>query len=128
MTVKYELTEGNRHLWSYADERGGVHIWAQYRDDEISRKYNWLWTGGVERHSPVRGEYDSAEPSHDECWLIGKPCWHDGSSLYFSENIAPELGRDGTVSEWAHKRIEAAVMSWHFGHFGGPAERDPEFL
>lgn len=90
--VKYEKQESSHgpwHCWSAKDERGGVHIWARITAGFAN--YGPEWIGGCEHHSPVRREYDSEQPSHDDCWLLGGPCWHDGSSLMFSEQIAPML-------------------------------------
>ncbi|MFE8106938.1 hypothetical protein [Sphingomonas melonis] len=92
------FTRGSRqeHQWSLVGERGGIHVdaWlcsgaADYRDDR--------WIGGIEGHSPTPRDYDSAKPSHEHCWLIQGPCWHDGSSLQFSEQIAPYLPMTGEV-------------------------------
>lgn len=88
------VTRGNRetHTWGLTGPRGGIHVnaWEStggFRDER--------WYGGIEGHSPVRRDYDSEKPSHEHCWLIEKPCWHDGSSLQFSEQIAPYLTPPG---------------------------------
>lgn len=76
------------HLWTLANEAGGIHISANIHDFQGSRE----WSGGCETHYVKCPDYmDPDKPSHDHCWVLGGPCWHDGSSLYFSENIAPML-------------------------------------
>lgn len=84
------------HFWGLIGNRGGIHVHAwesssSWRDER--------WMGGIERHSATRRDYDSESPSHDHCWLIGKPCWHDGSSLQFSEQVAPYLPQPGRSFE-----------------------------
>lgn len=37
--------------------------------------------GGVEIHSTKPFRYsDKSKPHNETCWLLNKPCWHDGSS------------------------------------------------
>ncbi len=76
------------HLWSLANDAGGIHISASISEFQGSRE----WIGGCETHYPKAPDYmDPNKPSHAHCWVLGTPCWHDGSSLYFSENVAPML-------------------------------------
>lgn len=77
-----------RHDWCLIGEAGAINIWA-----EPGSLRGWdRWLGGVECHwaSPP-DYYEGQAPHHENCWLIEKPCWHDGSSLYFSERIVPML-------------------------------------
>jgi hypothetical protein len=89
-------TDRARYVWAVKGERGGVHVWAQSMCDEAAKISGSRYYGGIEVHRATPHEYDNpAEPSHDECWLIGKPCWHDGSSLQFSEQVLPMIERMG---------------------------------
>ena len=45
------------------------------------------WSAGVEAHS--RRPTNDGPPSHDHCWLLKCPCWHDGSSLLAQEVFLP---------------------------------------
>lgn len=88
------IVRGGRdsHTWTLIGDRGGIHVdaWessSNFRDDR--------WMGGIEAHAPT----GDGKPSHEHCWLIGKPCWHDGSSLQFSEQIAPYLPQPGAPFE-----------------------------
>lgn len=80
------------HIWWIKGSGGGVHIWARKAPLE-----GWPteWIGGVEVHLSEcpsdSGWFNPEEPSHADCWLIGGPCWHDGTSLYFSERIDPRM-------------------------------------
>jgi len=81
------------HNWWIKGPLGGVHIWAR-----LSKLDGWPteWIGGVECHwaeCPDNGTgwHKPDAPSHGDCWLLGGPCWHDGTSRYFSERIAPWL-------------------------------------
>ena len=95
VTMGYKCEPGfkdePRHTWWIKGQEGGVHIWAR-----ISRTEGWPpeWIGGVECHwasCPDGGWHKPEAPSHDHCWLLDGPCWHDGTSLYFRERIAPRL-------------------------------------
>ena len=74
------------HLWSVVGELGAMHL--SIRAYELDKKTNWC--GGLEihyRHAPdyMRGD----APSHECCWLLEGPCWHDGSSLQAEEVWIP---------------------------------------
>lgn len=76
------------HLWSLANEDGGIHISASISPF----RGQYYWVGGCETHYAKCPDYmDANKPSHEHCWVLGAPCWHDGSSLYFSENVAQML-------------------------------------
>lgn len=71
--VDYELV--GRH--------GGVHL-------HVSGPHNYdgedHYSAGLEVHYRSPPEYmQNDPPSHDECWLLKCPCWHDGTSLYAQE-------------------------------------------
>ncbi len=80
------------HTWWIKGPGGGVHIWARKAPLE-----GWPteWIGGVEVHHAhcpdSSGWFDPGAPSQPDCWLLDGPCWHDGTSLYFSEWIAPRF-------------------------------------
>lgn len=99
------------HIWTLANERGGIHVAAWQTDGRgIDR-----WIGGIEVHSPVK-MYEGGKdaPDHEHCWLLGKPCWHDGSSLQFSEEIAPVLPpQSDQMNESVHGYILSIMLSRH---------------
>ncbi len=90
LKFKYESVQNRRdlrHIWSVVGPAGGIHFWAEKSScTEFGREYY----GGVEIHYRKPPEYMDAEsPTHDECWLLGQACWHDGSSLYAQEVWIP---------------------------------------
>ena len=96
------------HCWSIKGDRGGIHVNAWWSDFG-GRSDHWI--GGVEGHSPVPQEYSpDSPPSQEHCWLLEKPCWHDGSSLQFSEQIAPYLPHENRAMGWPEHRDVLAVM------------------
>lgn len=80
------------HTWWIKGPSGGVHVWA--RKAPLAG-FPTEWIGGVEvhhAHCPDNsGWFNQNAPSQSNCWLLNAPCWHDGSSLYFSERIAPRM-------------------------------------
>jgi len=93
LTEGYERTcHGGRvrHEWYVKGAAGAVSVWA--RTTPAIPRYPAEWMGGCEMHSSKPLPYsDATRPDHEQCNILNGPCWHDGSSLYFSENVAPEL-------------------------------------
>lgn len=123
-----------RHDWCIIGEAGAVNIWAE--PDPSGAKWRERWFGGVECHWRKPPDYYEGKPPHHErCWLLGKACWHDGSSLFFSERIEPHLpdpdGKqmDGSINDlmlyhlrdWYGDRIEPASVDTH-PQGGDPAQ------
>lgn len=92
---KYEYTNefGTvRHIWSVYGARMGVHLHISDLGEERAAKYadGRRYSGGIELHYRTPPDYmrDQA-PASKACWLIGGPCWHDGSSLQADERWIP---------------------------------------
>jgi hypothetical protein len=81
---------GERHDWILVGDAGAINIWAE--PSSATSFDGRRWFGGIEGHSKAPAEYQKADkPSQELCWLLLAPCWHDGSSLQFSEEVAPLL-------------------------------------
>jgi hypothetical protein len=111
---KPATVENDRHIWSVVGPAGGVHIWAAPSPWKPGDRFygQEMFYGGIEVHSrtPMYGDH----ASQDECWLIGGPCWHDGSSLYFSESIEPRLrGYKDEWSEGVHEYMRFKLFDWY---------------
>lgn len=81
-----------RHSWSLVGPIGGVSLHVSIMDDDA--KFPDPTCGLEFHHSHRAGEIypvNQEAPHHTPCWLIGEPCWHDGTSLYASETIWPEV-------------------------------------
>ena len=84
---RFSIGDGReRHDWIAAGKLGAINIWAEptsssFRDDN--------WFGGIECHSAQPLEYEGGH--HERCWLLDAECWHDGSSLQFSEQVEGRL-------------------------------------
>ena len=95
-----------RYDWIRWAETGAIQAWGEF--DPRNAEYSFTgspWIGGIECHAAT-GE---GEPSHDPCWVLGGRCWHDGSSLQFSEEIAPFLPRDPDLREHHHQHVLSEV-------------------
>lgn len=75
-----------RYGWEIVGAKGGVslHISGPHVYDNTDH-----WDAGLEYHSRTPRGSDKSPPSHDECWLLHAPCWHDGTSLYARETYLP---------------------------------------
>lgn len=116
-TYQVVLRGGNvTHLWSLADKTGGIHISANISSwSDGSRQ----WLGGCETHYAKCPDYMSPnKPSCEHCWVLGGPCWHDGSSLYFSENVAPFLPNpwEGEPHNMRPRHHEAVTFELRYLH------------
>ena len=75
-----------QHLWETVGPTGGVSFSAVVFDPEKAPGC------GLEFHHSARAGYRQDEaPDHIRCWLTGEPCWHDGTSLYASETVWPQV-------------------------------------
>lgn len=64
-----------RHLFVVSHLGAAVHLW-------IDAFHGSPGFGGIEFHYPEAPSYMAGrKPDHDPCWILGKPCWHDGSAL-----------------------------------------------
>jgi hypothetical protein len=107
------------HLWCLVGDKGAIHISAflkKYKEHENE------WMGGIECHwSECPGGYFEEDNPHNEnCWLTHKPCWSDGSSTWFNENIAPMLpapwrsdNADEHIGSLEHERMLRICQDWY---------------
>ena len=81
---RFSIEHGaERHVWTCIGRHGALHL-------HISGPFDADWSGGLEVHYRVPPGYmDDCAPSSERCWLIGGPCWHDGTSLYVRETLVP---------------------------------------
>lgn len=118
------------HTWILSGERGAIHA---HCTRDISN-YRQEWLGGIECHYAEPPDYmRDKEPSHELCWLIHKPCWHDGTSLGFSEQIAPYLSsHTNAFDESDHTCVLSVMRHWYEANLAsadtGPKGEDPEGL
>lgn len=91
LRCKYEYTRlfgSPSHIWSAIGAKSGIHLWI--RDSGEKANPDSRFYGGIEIHYRQPPDYMRDDPpSHDECWLLKCPCWHDGSSLQASEIYIP---------------------------------------
>jgi hypothetical protein len=93
--AKYEYRPNHghpEHVWTVIGRLGAMHFHVTDMGEQwiIEHPSYERYSGGLEIHyrSPPDYMRDDA-PSQDKCWLIGCPCWHDGTSLYASETLIP---------------------------------------
>jgi len=114
----YEIQFGKPlHMWTSVTQLGGMHL--HIRDGGENAKYE-RYTGGIEMHYRSPPAYKEGEPpSHDDCFLLHQPCWHDGSSLQASEFWIPfwaEAPND-------HDRMFSAINTSLVGDLSQEVER-----
>ncbi len=121
MTFHYEVERRRNssltHAWFLRGEQGAVHIWATVAPDRSY--YGHYHYGGIEMHFKSPPKYmEDHKPSHEHCWVLNGPCWHDGSSLQFEENVAPLLPETDLMTSLDHSMILETLISWYKSHLG----------
>ena len=108
-------SEENRktHMWTLVGPLGAVHIWAAPQPESPFKSGEFY--GGVECHFPAPpSEYSPQEAPICDCWLTGKPCWPDGSSLAFTDNIEPFLRHARRpFPDGVHSYINNILLDWY---------------
>lgn len=88
---KYEYTNDLRypkHVYTCIGAKGAVHF--HLTDMGENYEYGEKYSCGLEFHHRQPPEYMKDDcPSHNKCWLLNQPCWHDGTSLYAQEGVLP---------------------------------------
>lgn len=110
--------EHGRHIWTLKGPKGAIHIWAMENSEEWVAIFGDRFSGGVERHSPTPVYSFDTAPHQEHCWLLEGPCYHDGTSLYFSENIAPMLPRKPLFSDGVVEYINSVMRDLYASNFG----------
>ena len=83
------------HTWSVVGDRGGIHLNLRLDSSSTSRGGVPSYIGGIEVHYRTPPEYMKDDPpSHDHCWLLDAPCWHEGFSLQVVEIWGPRVHRN----------------------------------
>ena len=78
------------HQWSIVGALAGLHVWIKDRGEEFEEQFGSRYSGGIEVHYRTPPSYMSDDaPTYKSCWLLGCPCWHDGSSLQTTEYWIP---------------------------------------
>lgn len=120
VVYSYIAPEGkiNCHTWTAVGQKGGIHIWAEPTPVGMSFRSEQYY-GGIEKHSKApMYSFNADKPDHSECWLLKCPCWHDGSSLYFSERIEPLLRDVETpFPDHIHEYMNRIMHDWYSSHF-----------
>lgn len=110
--------EQGRHIWTLKGPNGAIHVWAAEHSKDLASRFSERYYGGVETHSPTQLYGSDTQSSHENCWLLGGPCYHDGTSLYFSENIAPILPSKPPFSDGVVEYINAVMLNFYASNFG----------
>ena len=97
--------------WIVVGTLGAIDFHYSHAHLEVTRRFGVA--GGVEFHYRAAPEYmESDEPSHDQCWILGGRCWHDGTSLWASEYWIPLLQSGGEAAIWHALEYEYRKRDW----------------
>lgn len=82
---RYHDLRGDWTAYGVVGSEGGVQVWWQPVPHVAALDGRDVF-GGVEYHYRTPPSYRiGSEPDNTECFLLQAPCWHDGSSLQFTE-------------------------------------------
>ena len=98
-----------QHHWELLGPNGGIHFHFTETESDSPR-------AGLEfHHTRSANMKNDVAPDHINCFLTGEPCWHDGTSLYATEDLLPQIRpmlRGGN-----HKDI-FTLLEWEYNsHF-----------
>jgi hypothetical protein len=108
-TYRYEYRLSSRfghwrHSYSLIGRWGGLEFHVTDLGESALSYTSERLSSGLEVHHREPPEYMASDPpSHDECWLLKSPCWHDGTSLYARETLLPMF--DGVSHEKMFSRL-----------------------
>ena len=97
------------------EPKGAMHFHVTDLGEDY--KHGDRYCGGLETHSRQPLGADEA-PSHEKCWLLGGPCWHDGTSLYAHEKLIPFW----LTAPHDHERIFRMLEHEYEGQFNPPKD------
>ena len=108
---KYEYSRpwgSVNHSWSVVGARLGIHVHIADQGEERAEKHQIeRYSGGIEFHYRSPPPYMADQcPSQKTCWLLGCPCWHDGSSMQASDFWIPFWLQDPHNHERMFREIE----------------------
>lgn len=69
-------------------EMGGIHFHVRTPQNAEDDTYSH-GDCGIEIHSRSRLYSHQGDADDARCWLLGSPCWHDGSTLIAREHYLP---------------------------------------
>lgn len=108
------------HQWSFRGPLGGIHFTATIMDE--AEKYGGP-SCGLEFHHAFDPSGGQEAPHHSPCWLLGGPCWHDGTSLYANEALWPRIVR--MLEQGDHLSIFKYLENIYCDHFEPQSEDAP---
>lgn len=106
-TYRYQYRLSLRYgSWAHSYELVGRHGALHLHINDMGEKHADRYSAGLEIHYRSPPEYmDDKPPTHDECWLMKCPCWHDGTTLYAETHFLPMF--DGVN----HERLFLALAT-----------------
>jgi len=110
--TRHEIQDG-RYCWYLKGEDGAVHVW--FRILPFAYGEDPRFRGGIDIHrkEPVNPEIDHPTP---DCWLLGGSCYHDGSTIWFEENLKPRLQYHSPFDPVLISSIQNTLHSWYNLH------------
>jgi hypothetical protein len=92
-----------------------MHLHIDDMGEDHGLKYGDRYSGGIEIHYRVPPDYMRDQAPMAKCWLLGGPCWHDGSSLQATEHWIPMW----LVDPHNHERIFGELQTELMDRDGG---------
>lgn len=107
-----------RHNWELVGPLGAVHFHvSMYEEHTPSCGLEFHHTDAFRRKTGYR--CDEA-PDHIDCPMTGGACWHDGTSLYASEHLWPQI--EGYLRAGQHEAVFKILEGEADIRFGIPSE------
>lgn len=113
--VRLTREDAHEKRWIVVGKSGALDFHCTRGDSEVARRFGR--SGGVEFHYRQPTSYMAADygSTHEHCWILQGPCWHDGTSLWASEHWIPLLEREGEDGVWAELERQYRRHEWPTG-------------
>jgi hypothetical protein len=83
------------HVWLIHGPHGSVHFHFTHNP---AHEAKYGPSAGLEIHYRTPPAYmKDRAPHHPQCQVLHAPCWHDGTSLYATENLYPLVRLDAPL-------------------------------
>jgi hypothetical protein len=97
-----------KHNYHLVGRWGGLNFHITDFGEERLAAIPDRYSAGLECHYRQPPDYMRNDPpSHDCCWLLKAPCWHDGTSIYAQETLLPLFDGKDHVRMFVHLAKEA---------------------
>lgn len=98
-------------------DAGAIHFWVDTEDvsSEHTEEPGYVMCG-IEQHSRKPMYASQAEPTHDPCWILKGPCYHDGGTGPARDYLLPMFIDCNRLGDF--EPLWLKIEQWYRERFG----------